>query len=94
MATSRDYNKLAEILAEGCREAQDGGDLTAAGAIEVIAERVAEWFAQDNDRFDQARFLKAAGAEQNCLPYIAHGEVRRPTGGHGPLKKAQWLGEK
>jgi vacuolar-type H+-ATPase catalytic subunit A/Vma1 len=53
------YVAIAEVLnnvgADADDEVQD--------AIDNIAEDLADYFLQDNPRFDRERFLKAAGVE-------------------------------
>ena len=56
--TRRDYIAIAAAI-QGADKYDDGEAISAS-----IIERIADVMAQDNPRFDRARFLKACGMEQ------------------------------
>lgn len=60
MATSkRDYVAIAEIVERVRSEHWN----QAAGVLAEVAHQLADYFAQDNPRFDSERFLTACGIE-------------------------------
>lgn len=60
MAMSRkDYEAIAAALKGVIEDAADGHETV--NAINDAAERLADVFADDNDRFDRARFMQAVG---------------------------------
>jgi hypothetical protein len=67
MAMSRkDYEKVAAILREENDFAGDGRDLasrTARAVVATVTVKMADMFAEDNPRFNRAKFLEACGDE-------------------------------
>lgn len=65
MLTRKDYEAIAagiaDVMATIRRDVEDGrGHLIEADAVALgIAENLARYFAQDNERFDRARFMTA-----------------------------------
>lgn len=58
--TRKDY----VAIAAGIRaEVEAGPNKNGSTALQRVAERIAEVMAQDNPRFDRARFLKACGVQ-------------------------------
>jgi hypothetical protein len=51
--SKKDYEAVARILSDS-RAISDA-------ALPYLAEKFADWFADDNPRFDRERFLKACG---------------------------------
>ena len=56
MASRQDYEAFAKIL----KTARDGGHTHTDAAIDDIMFRVADYFADDNGRFDRERFYEAS----------------------------------
>lgn len=64
MMTRKDYVEIAQILNEsrrslGVYDASEVEEIN--GAIDDISFEIASYCAEDNDRFDRVKFLKACG---------------------------------
>lgn len=55
--TKKQYNPIAKILSE----VGDSSGHTGRFVVDQVSERLASFFAQDNERFNQEQFLDAAG---------------------------------
>jgi hypothetical protein len=70
MASAQDYRAVARIISDALGEyAMAEGQITdhqAHDALEEVATDLADYYAEDNSRFDRQRFMTAAG-----FPYTA-----------------------
>lgn len=57
--TRRDYIVIAKAIANAREECEQQ---SADAALDQVAENLADALAEESDRFDRERFLKAAGA--------------------------------
>ena len=72
--TQRHFERIADAL-DGAREHYDAGGAIRFG-VEVAAEALAAMFAEDNPRFDTARFMRACGVEGDPLDAVLGGGRR------------------
>jgi hypothetical protein len=68
MMSRKDYVAISDALRAARHVTPDGEQTTEAGAafnsgLTVAARRIAEHFAADNPRFDNARFMAACGVQ-------------------------------
>jgi hypothetical protein len=62
MLSRKHYQEVAEVLATAIRVCEEAGDEeTVIFIANQIAAPLADWFEQDNPRFDAVRFTKACG---------------------------------
>jgi len=59
--TRKDYEKIAAVFADYKRYSENWNSAFRMTAIREFAPRICDMLAQDNPRFDRARFLKACG---------------------------------
>lgn len=62
MLSRKHYQEVAGVLADAVQLCVGAGDQeTVTFIASQIADPLADWFKQDNPRFDSARFTKACG---------------------------------
>ena len=66
MLTKKDYVAIAEIIENEYNLFDDTGEDDTEGkhATRSIAGKLADYFEQDNSRFDRERFMKACGLKK------------------------------
>lgn len=66
MATStKDYVAIAKIINTDYMFEKAWGTRAAARAIETLANKMADYFASQNERFDRNHFMDACGMKNN-----------------------------
>ena len=64
--TRKDYIKFAALLAS-YKADPHSDNVTPVEVAEFLTLRIADLFAEDNERFDRARFVEAAGLKAEAV---------------------------